>query len=173
MQDEERIKELFRHLKNNELNYFDEFYNLTKQSVFYMAYSILKNSDLCEDILQETYLKFLKHINRIHLEKSIIGYLLKISKNLSLNLLKKRSRETVMEFDNVCDNDTKEQDNFELLEKISQILKPQEFQIVVLHVINGLTHKEIAKITKRPLGSITWAYNNAMAKVRRELQNED
>lgn len=78
-----------------------------------------------------------------------------------------------MEFDNVCDNDTKEQDNFELLEKISQILKPQEFQIVVLHVINGLTHKEIAKITKRPLGSITWAYNNAMAKVRRELQNED
>ena len=70
-----RLKELLIHLQNNQMDYFDEFYNLTKNSVFYMAYSVLKSYTLCEDVLQEVYLKFLKHVKKVKADENILGYL--------------------------------------------------------------------------------------------------
>lgn len=175
MQNED-IKELLLHLKNDEMNYFDEFYNKTKKAVFYMAYSILRDYELAEDVLQEVYLKFLKHLKRVDVDKPVIGYLMKIAKNLSLNHLKKKEREVKVEVETIVStigNKTELVEESELLKKVEKILKPEEFQIVVLHVISELTHKEIAEITKRPLGSVTWAYSNAIKKLRRELENEN
>ena len=40
---EERIKVLFRCLQNNQMEYFDEFYNLLKQKIFYNIYSLTKS----------------------------------------------------------------------------------------------------------------------------------
>ena len=40
------LKELLIQLQNDKMEYFDEFYNLTKNKVFYMAYSILQDYHL-------------------------------------------------------------------------------------------------------------------------------
>lgn len=170
---DERLKELVIYLKEEKMNYFDEFYELTKKYVYYMAFSILKDYAISEDILQDTFISFLKHIKRINPEKNIINYLIKIAKNLSLNRLKKRKRETIMDLDHVEDAQKEISiEKTEIVDRMKNVLNDVEFQVVILHVINNLKHKEIAVILKKPLGTITWIYKTAIDKVRRTYEDE-
>jgi len=171
MVNEELLASLVLKLKEGKNGYFDELYELTKKQVFYMCYSIVKNTSDAEDLLQDTYLKFLNNIHKVKENNQILGYLLTIAKNTSLNFIKRRNKETIIEWDNIAENDTKptNYENLELVDKMKKILKPLEFQIVILHVINELKHNEIAKLLKKPLGTITYTYKCAIDKLRREI----
>ena len=56
---------------------------------------------------------------------------------------------------------------------MNKVLGDEEREIVTLHAISGFKHREIAEMTGRPVGSVIWAYNNALAKLKKELQKED
>lgn len=165
------LEELLIQLQNDKMEYFDEFYNLTKNKVFYMAYSILQDYHLSEDILQDTYIKFLKHKNKVKVDGNILSYLLEISKNLSLNYVKKHKK--VVNIDNlIFKHEEHYQEEFEelkLVKDMKKILNENEFQIIILRIINELTNNEIATLLNKPLGTVLWTYNNAIKKLRREL----
>lgn len=165
------LKELLVQLQNDKMEYFDEFYNLTKNKVFYMAYSILQDYHLSEDILQDTYVKFLKHKNKVKVDGNILSYLLEISKNLSLNYVNKHKK--VVNIDNIIFKyEEQYQEEFEelkLVKDMKKILNENEFQIVILKIINELTNNEIAQLLNKPLGTVLWTYNNAIKKLRRDL----
>lgn len=165
------LKELLIQLQNDKMEYFDEFYNLTKNKVFYMAYSILQDYHLSEDILQDTYVKFLKHKNKVKVDGNILSYLLEISKNLSLNYVNKHKK--VVNIDNIIFKyEEQYQEEFEelkLVKDMKKILNENEFQIVILKIINELTNNEIAQLLNKPLGTVLWTYNNAIKKLRRNL----
>lgn len=165
------LKELLIQLQNDKMEYFDEFYNLTKNKVFYMAYSILQDYHLSEDILQDTYVKFLKHKNKVKVDGNILSYLLEISKNLSLNYVNKHKK--VVNIDNIIFKyEEQYQEEFEelkLVKDMKKILNENEFQIVILKIINELTNNEISQLLNKPLGTVLWTYNNAIKKLRRDL----
>lgn len=165
------LKELLIQLQNDKMEYFDEFYNLTKNKVFYMAYSILQDYHLSEDILQDTYIKFLKHKKKVKVDGNILSYLLEISKNLSLNYVNKHKK--VVNIDNIVFKyEEQYQEKFEelkLVKDMKKILNENEFQIVILKIINELTNSEIAQLLNKPLGTVLWTYNNAIKKLRRDL----
>ena len=73
---EERIRFLISEFKKGNQGVFDEFFNLTKNQVFYNIFSIVKNSENSEDILQETYVKFLLNLDQIDENYSILGSLM-------------------------------------------------------------------------------------------------
>ena len=158
-------------LLDGDLSYFDEFYQETKQKVFYNIYSILKDTSLSEDALQETYIKFLKNRENLKKDQNIIGYLFVISRNISLDIIKKRKKETELsDYELVNAHEEKSPYVDDVMEKMKKILKDQEFQIVIMHLVNDMTHKEIAKLLNKPLGTITWAYNNAIKKIRKGMR---
>ena len=165
------LEELLIQLQNDKMEYFDEFYNLTKNKVFYMAYSILQDYHLSEDILQDTYIKFLKHKKKVKIDGNILFYLLEISKNLSLNYVNKHKK--VVNIDNIVFKyEEQYQEKFEelkLVKDMKKILNENEFQIVILKIINELTNNEIAQLLNKPLGTVLWTYNNAIKKLRRDL----
>ncbi|MCI6788462.1 MAG: sigma-70 family RNA polymerase sigma factor [Mollicutes bacterium] len=168
--DEVRLKELLRKMKDNNMSYFDEFYNTTKVLIYSNIYSYVKNQATSEDLLQETYIKFLSNLNDISEEKSIIGFLLTISKNISLDYIKKFSRvnygddyEYVSEDSSLIDKDL-------ILKKIRDILNKKEVDIFILHVLGDLGFNEIAEILNKPLGTVLWSYNNSIKKLRKELK---
>ena len=165
------LEELLIQLQNDKMEYFDEFYNLTKNKVFYMAYSILQDYHLSEDILQDTYIKFLKHKKKVKVDGNILSYLLEISKNLSLNYVKKHKK--VVNIDNIVFKyEEQYQEEFEelkLVKDMKKILNENEFQIIILRIINELTNNEIAQLLNKPLGTVLWTYNNAIKKLRRDL----
>ena len=168
--DEVRLKELLKKMKDNNMSYFDEFYNTTKVLIYSNIYSYVKNQAMSEDLLQETYIKFLSNLNDISEEKSIIGFLLTISKNISLDYIKKFSKvnygddyEYVSEDSSLIDKDL-------ILKKIRDILNKKEVDIFILHVLGDLDFNEIAEIQNKPLGTVLWSYNNSIKKLRKELK---
>ena len=65
---DERLKLLVEKIKSDE-SYFSEFFELTKKQIFYNIFSILKDYQLSEDVLQETYVSFLSNLNSLDLNK--------------------------------------------------------------------------------------------------------
>lgn len=165
----DRINQLLLDLKDGRMESFDEFYELTKRGVFSVSYQILKNQEEAENVLQDTYLKFLKNLSSMKTDKSVLAYLMQTAKNLSLNTLKQYKRKVnSFDMESVPQEEKKEDDT--VLEVMRKTLKPKEYQIVLMHCLYDMTHKEIAEALHRPLGSITWAYNNAIKKVKEALK---
>ncbi len=159
-------------MQKGNMEYFNAFYEETKKAVFYNIFALTKSHEISEDLLHDTYVKFLKEIKNIDLNKSIGGYLMMISKNITLDYFKKNNRIELNDEENkyVEKENKNELDQNLLLEKIKEILKEKEFQIFVLHALNDLTFEEIAKIIKRPLGTVIWSYNNSIKKIKKEVE---
>lgn len=173
----EEIKELIKKIKYQDNQAFEVLYEMFKKDVFFAAYSILKNSNAAEDILQETFMSFLDHIDRVKEDVNPRNYLITISRNKAISYYRKHKREIHLDqYENEGVYgfvEHKEDNTLFLMKEMEKILKPKEFQIVIMHVVNGLTHKEIAKLHQRPLGTITWAYNNAIKKLQKELKVDE
>ncbi len=163
------MQEDLQRLLDGDMSAFDSFYNSTKRSIFYNIFALLKDTSLSEDVLQETYLKFLENLPNLKQEKNVLGFLFVTSRNLALDVIKKRKREvefSPLEYERLSEEDNSNE-HLDVIEKAKSLLKDKEFEIVILHVVNGLTHQEIAKLKHRPLGTITWAYNNAIKKLKK------
>ncbi|MGM9971078.1 MAG: RNA polymerase sigma factor [Anaeroplasmataceae bacterium] len=169
-----RINELFLYLKNNELSYFDEFYNMTNQYIFYNIVKIVDSFEDAEDILQDTYIYFLNKINTISKNSSPVGYLLLTAKHKAIDFLRKQKR-VVFSEDYINYNyhvDFNPNDN-SLIKALKEKLEKEDLEIIILHVIDGLTFKEISKLKDKPLGTILWKYNKIIKDLREELNYED
>ena len=68
------LQDLFLKLQEGDFTFFDTFYERSKNVVFYNILSYTKNYDISEDILQETYVKFLASINNINKNVNILEY---------------------------------------------------------------------------------------------------
>jgi len=168
----EELYNLLLPYKNGNRNSFVTFYNETKQNVFYNIVAYVKDYDVAEDLLQETYVTFLRKINKINKKESILGYLMVISKNLSLDYLKKNKEVLVEESDldnkSPLTDDLESLNNKDLLNYIKKSLDDDEFKILINHLVNEETFSEIAKKSKIPLGTVEWKYNSALEKLKKK-----
>lgn len=55
---------------------------------------------------------------------------------------------------------------------MKKVLTADEAQIVMLYVVAGFKHREIAEIVKKPVGTVLWTYNNSLKKLRKYLKEE-
>lgn len=81
----EKVARAIKQLKKGKTEYFDEIYDLTRASVYYVIRGVLKDSYLVEDAMQETYVAFLNSIAKIDDEQNPLSYLLQIAKNKALD----------------------------------------------------------------------------------------
>ena len=84
----DRVREILLELKKNDYSSFDEFYELTNRLVYIMISSIIKNKTIVEDLMQDTYVKFIENIDKISLSSNPTAYLAQIAKNISINTRK-------------------------------------------------------------------------------------
>lgn len=171
-----RIIILLSALKKGKMEAFDEFYQLTKRPLYYSLLAISKSEVLAEDLMEETYIKFLHNLSKVKDKKNPLGYLLVSGRNLALDYFKKHNRVTSIEdYQNESEIgayvEEKYDDSETLLRLMASLLTEEEYEIVVLFVLSELTHKEIAGQLKKPLGTITWKYNQAIKKLQKGLEN--
>ncbi|WP_024833868.1 RNA polymerase sigma factor [Ruminiclostridium josui] len=150
---------------------FESLYNKYKKDVFAIAYSILRDTELSKDILQEVFIKLFLHLKRNSI-KNVKAWLISVSRNAALDIYRKRLNE-VTNFDNkVFDNiEFLSEDPLERVTmlKYLEVLDYSERQIVVLKAISGLKHREISKIVEMPLGTVLWKYRSALEKLRKNI----
>ena len=126
---------------------------------------------MSEDLLQETYVKFLTNIKNIDDKVYVLGYLMVMSKNITLDYFKKNNRIETLNEEDISFEDNKIHETM-LVSKIKEILNDIEFKMLILHILGELTFNEIKDIVKKPLGTVLWIYNKSLKKVRKELNYE-
>lgn len=126
---------------------------------------------MSEDLLQETYAKFLTNIKNIDDKVNVLGYLMVMSKNITLDYFKKNNRIETLNEEDISFEDNKIHETM-LVSKIKEILNDIKFKILILHILGELTFNEIKDIVKKPLGTVLWIYNKSLKKVRKELNYE-
>ena len=165
------LNEVFLELKRGDQSHFNWFYENSKKQLFYNILSYTKNYELSEDLLQETYVKFLTNIKNIDDKVNVLGYLMVMSKNITLDYFKKNNRIETLNEEDISFEDNKIHETM-LVSKIKEILNDIEFKILILHILGELTFNEIKDIDKKPLGTVLWIYNKSLKKVRKELNYE-
>lgn len=80
---EEELKYL-KEFKDKNYLHFNDFYEWFKKKIFYNILAVIPNTDMAEEILQDTFVSFLENIDRIDDNVSSLGYLMKISRNKAL-----------------------------------------------------------------------------------------
>ncbi len=153
--------------QNGDESSFNELYYATNNYVYNIIYDIVKNKELAEELVQETFLKLLQA--KLKNEDNGLSYLLTIAKNLALNTYNQRKRLVYIDFDKEENlyRDDLIKDNYNYLDILFDNLSEYQSDLIKMHIYEGLTHKEIAKKLNKPIGTIMWQYNEALKKLRK------
>lgn len=169
--DDKHLNFLISKTANGDMEAFEELYNLMKRGVYSFAISHVNSSQLAEDILQETFLHVLE-ASRKYTYKNPKAWILTMCRNVSLYMLRGTKREMLSNED--VDDDIKNEVDFvdgicdsEVIQTLLTKLEPSERQIIVLHLISELKHREIAEVLELPLGTVLWKYNTSIKKLKK------
>lgn len=159
---------------NGDASAFDEIYNRTRKSVYYVALSILRDKALAEDVMQTAYMRVLKNIRSYKLGTNASAWIIKIAKNEAINVKKVRMREqSVDEYENAALFGVSEPDTCgELIDLAKRLLPDEEFSVLMLVTACGYKRKEIGEMLGMPIPTVTWKYQNALSKLRNALEKE-
>jgi RNA polymerase sigma-70 factor (ECF subfamily) len=168
------LEALVKLLKQGDETAFPKLYNETYRQLFFVVLPIIRDKSLAEDIIQDTYLKFLEKLSDYQ-AKNVFSYLITIAKNLAINEYNRRKKtvkiDDFTEFSYYDHVEIKEEMN-EAIQKALAILDRDEKDVFLLHVLENLTHKEIATIMERPTGTVSWLYAKAIKKMKIYLKED-
>ena len=153
---------------------FDEIYNRTRKTVYYIALSYLRERMLAEDVMQTVYLKVLGSASRYRRGTNGAAWIARIARNEAIDLLRRRSRElSVDERADPLPFGVHRVDDYGLLIDLARrILKREEFSVLMLAAAEGYKRREIAAILAMPLPTVTWHYSRAVKKMKEALEEE-
>ena len=127
-------QELIESLKKGKLSAFDGLFNRYSQHLYRYCFSLLKNHEDAEEIVQEVFFRVWVKRFEISRQKSFASFLFSIAHNLTIDLFRKRSREKKFERKML---DTAERNDLNTLSMVEQ----QELINQVQLVINDLPAK--------------------------------
>ena len=144
---------------------FEELYLKTARGVYAFIYSYLKNAHDTEDVLQTVYLKIKRNISSYRAGTNGRAWIFQIAKNQALTQIKQNAR--------VEDVEKSPADGFlksEITDAMQRVLTEDEQRIIILHVLWGYKHREIATLLECPTGTVTSKYKRAIEKMRDALK---
>lgn len=170
-----REKNIIRRLKERDEEAFEIIYFKYVKLVFHVIFIIVENKDDTNDLVQDTFMKMMAAIDTFNLKNNFKYWLLQIAKNNAYDFLKKYNR-IIHEYDieNMKDvNDNlvnQESDFYNILSKYNNLLKKDEYDIITLHLFQGLKFKEIAHIYGRSTSSVNNIYSRGIHKIRKYIK---
>ena len=93
---EEELKYL-KEFKDKNYLHFNDFYEWFKKKIFYNILAVIPNTDMAEEILQDTFVSFLENIDQIDDNVLSLDYLMKISRNKALTYYRKKKKEIYLD----------------------------------------------------------------------------
>ena len=148
-----------------------QIYLKSKGSVYAFALSILHDAQGAEDVMQETFLQLWNAAGSyVPRGQNPTAWLLGIARNLSLKHLR-TSQKSGVPMEELPDTaDPLDQflaaENRIVTRAVMAQLSEEERQIVVLHAVSGLKHREIADILEKPLSTVLNKYRRALKKLQ-------
>jgi len=165
-----QLNNLLIELKNGNIDSLDTIYELTYKAVFSVALSVVHNSEDAKDIMMNTYIRIREKIHYYTPNTNAYAWILTMARNISINEYKKLSRSSAVDFaqfEFVGESNINE--NIPVFKIAKRVLNADELTIVLLHIVSGYKHREIAGIVGKPLGTVLWSYNNSLKKIKKYI----
>ncbi len=160
--------------KENEIeDAFCYLYEKYCKLVYTCIFAIVKDSRDAEELTNDTFVKVFNHREQLCEEKNFKYYIITVAKNISIDFLKKKQLDIVLDEEYVY-NCIQTKDHRELMDIKKAILEyvPQlETEIILSHIIFGETFQEIATYYNLSIHTIKSKYFRAMKKLQREMRD--
>ena len=159
--------EVVRAAKAGDDGAFEEIMILTERRVAGLAFRILGDAEEVKDAVQETFLRFFRHIRRFEESQDLFAWLAAIAVNVCRDQLRTRKRRSIFQpLQDVhvapAELSLAERD---AVARALDDLAPRERQAVLLHA-EGFATAEVAAILGNTIGTVRVQLHRARAKMR-------
>jgi RNA polymerase sigma factor (sigma-70 family) len=172
--------EFMRRIATHDQQAFRALYQQYGKVIFSLAYRILQNSTLAEEVTQDTFLKVWRQTTQWDPNKgNLKNWLLAITHFTAIDRLRQENRQPTLHPESIDEmedtmpgstNDSGWQDGIALRMLVKQ-LPPEQAFLIELAFFRGMTHNEIADETAIPLGTVKTRLRSGLQKLR-ELWSE-
>lgn len=172
--------ELMRRIATHDPQAFRTIYQQYGKGIYSLAYRILQNATLAEEVTQDTFLKLWHHKTQWDADKgSLRNWLLAITHFTAIDRLRKERRqpdlhpdsiEHIEEVMSIPRSESGWQKGVVLHTLISQLPYEQAF-LIDLAFFRGMSHTEIAEAMDVPLGTVKTRLRSGLHRLR-ELWSE-
>jgi RNA polymerase sigma-70 factor (ECF subfamily) len=169
------VEECFKELQNGNIQALKILYEDLRTPIYSIILSIVADKSIAEDLLQETFLRVYSKAYQYKPNTNAKAWVITIARNLAYDSVRNNKilKEDI--------NDLNEQelipfhpvvsvrediviDKLELTKALLKLEKTER-EIVVMHVIAGFKHFEIAETLGVPSSTVRWKYRIAIKKL--------
>ena len=168
------LKSIFLKIKKDDKKGIEELYSKYHKMVYGIAFSILKNKEDAEDIMQIVFAK-IQELDKTKLpEDKEMTWLYTLTKNETLNYLKKKkgelSLDTIYEIENK-NNEIDEKIDYIEFNRLIRKLNKKEQEIISLKILANFSFQEISELLNEPVGTVKWRYYKSLRSIKAMLGN--
>ena len=172
--DDKELEKIFLDMKQNKMQGIEKLYSKYKKVVYGIAFTISKNKEDSEDIMQMIFAKIYEMENSKLPTSNYSSWLYSTTKNETINFLKKKKNDIPIDKIYEISDDNSELnkviDNIEFNRLINK-LNDKEKEIISLKMLSNFSFQEIAKLLKEPVGTVKWRYYKSIYSLKTILGN--
>lgn len=163
---------IIERLKRKDEEAFELVYYEYSNLIYYIAFSITKNREDSEEVLQDTFINMFNSIENYKESNKFKQWLMQIARNLSYNKVSRNK-----EINNIRDEEyintlPAKNEEIDLILTIKGILDMEASNIVILRIVYNLTFKEIAEECNMSLSMVQSIYYQSLKKLKKEFKYE-
>ncbi len=170
----ERIEALLLRLSTGEQAALGGLYEIIKTDIYAFALSKTENVEDAEDAMQDAFVRIYKYAKLYVPKGTPMSWIFTIVMNIIKRQRSLKSRHISLD-DTIGETVVDERESFEegviksdFIKMLMRTLDEDERQIVIMHAVSGLKHREIAKILDSPLSTVLSRYNRAIKKLQKQ-----
>lgn len=167
--------ELMKRIAAQDQQAFKTLYQEYGKAVYSLAYRILQNATLSEEVTQDTFLKVWQQRSRWDPERGKLkNWLLTISQFTAIDRLRQEKRQPALYPDSVEDMDEKIVTSLNelrwqegtVLRLLVKQLPDEQAVLIEMAFFQGLSHSDIAAMTNIPLGTVKTRLRSGLHHLR-------
>lgn len=153
---------------------FARLYSLTRGAVYALALSLLRDAHEAQDVAQDVFVKVWESAPAYRSQGSPMAWLLTVARNLARSRLRRSGRQITLDEGawNAIPAAAPDVEDRQLLQGALARLGAEEREIVLLHAVTGLKHREIAQLLELPLSTVLSKYHRGLKKLRAQMKGE-
>ena len=155
---------------------FARLYGLTRGAVYALALSVLGDRHEAQDIAQDVFVKVWESAPTYRPQGSPMAWLLTVARNMARSRLRQGGRQVGLDEETwnaipALETAVTPEDRAVLQAALAR-LSAEERQIVLLHAVTGLKHREIAQLLELPLSTVLSKYHRGLKKLKSLMKGE-
>lgn len=175
------VRALVARVVSGDMKAFEVIYQNTYRQVYYTCMSFLKNEHNVYDVMQDTYITALTHLQQLENPERITAWLNTIAVNKCRQFLGKKMPVQLDEA--ISTNLLEENDNFLpesyvlnaekrkiILNIMQEELSAVQYQTIIMYYFDGMSTSEIAACMECPEGTVSYRLSAARGKIKAGVQ---